>query len=887
MAESDYERLAGLNLGADVTSDKGVTLTVSAGKTPDPDQARDEKVRLLLQKAHRQWRTVDNTESELRNLQKKDLEFSWGAPYQWEAQDIADRQRDGRPCLTINRLNGPIKAVTNQMRSSRPMIQVNPVDDGADPDTAEVFQGLIRRIELQSDADVVYSTAGDRLVRQGRGYWRIITEYADDETRELEIKLKRVRNTFTVYLDPSVLELDGSDANYGFVIEDVPRDEYIARFPDSKLVSLTAFDGIGNAPPDWMPTGKVRIAEWYWVETTTTEKVFVKLQDGSSQTVDSKRIHAMPADLELPSVPGVTFALLLPDPQRPTTPVGVDAGMAPPPEEPGTTTPDAALPEDLMDTPVEQADAIQVVTIEGRRSVNTRKVKFALINGMEILDGNDDKTDGRDWPGKYIPIVQVVGDEFDIDGKVDYRGMVRDAKDSQRMKNYWTSAMTEAIALAPRAPFIGYAGQFENFEDKWGLANRRNFAYLEANPVPLGNGQMAPLPQRNAVEPAIQSMVYASQQAENDLRATTGYFDVQEGETKKEQSGRAILARQKQGEVATSNYMDNLGYGIRFTGRILLDLIPKVYDGLRVRRILGADNQEKTVAVHAGRVPTQADGQPLPPEQLSALLPNPGAIDRIYDLSVGRYDVSISVGPSYQSRRQEAVDSIMQLIQAVPDVAAMSLDILLDAMDWPGAKQIAKRAKKMIPALQDDQGQGGPPPIPPEVQQQMQAMQAELQQTQQVLQQAQQQLQSKAQDLAIKAKAEQDRAQQARAELAMKAQIEQARLAMDQQAAQMQAQIAMMKAEAEIRQRQAETDLKAHLETMRQQMQLRHDADQAAADRVLAHRQAEADREAESTHRTADRQSETALERKRIEADTVLRKQEVKAKARQVAKKTE
>ncbi len=758
----------------------------------DPNVERAAAIGGFLIEARRRFQMIADAESGVRRRMKDDLEFSQGEPFQWRPEDVADRVRDGRPCLTINRLNGPIKQVTNQQRSSRPAIQVNPVDDGADTETAEILQGLIRRIELQSDADIVYATAGDHQVRMGRGYWYVVAEFADDHSFEQELKLRRVRNPFSVYMDPACQQADKSDARFGFVIEDMPRDEYRSVYPNSQLASLIRFTGIGNVPPDWMPEGNVRIASYYYVDIEVSELAFVELPDGSFQTVPSDQLIPVPPEMKPAShVLDETasddreYAFLdtpQPEPQPVQTP---DGQWAMPPEPP----------------PV-------MVIVHGRRPLETRKVKYCKINGVEILEGNADKSAGQDWPGKYVPIVEVIGDEFDIDGRVDLRGMVRDAKDSQRMSNYWKTSMTEQIALASKAPYIGYAGQFENFEDQWALANRKNFPYLEVNLMPLGNGQSAPIPQRQPGPggTAIQAMVYGVQQTENDLRATTGYFDVQAAESRPEQSGKAILARQKQGEIASSNYMDNLGFAIRHTGRILLDLIPHFYDRPRIRRIIGADNQEKTVAMHAGRLPLDPQTkQPITGEQLQQYMQaqSATAIDRIYDLSLGRYDVTISVGPSTQSKRTEATEAMLQVIQSRPDAFEIMGDLLFENMDWPYAKVIAKRLKSRLPPGMQDDGKADPAAQVPQLQQQ-------LQQAQQELKVLQQQIQTK----------------QVEAQADLK--LAQLDIQSRERIAQINAQVNLTATQAKIQADQAATMIEMKFKELEQQLTRTHEARMAA-----------------------------------------------------------
>lgn len=593
----------------------------------------------LIETARKRFRTIVDAESDLRREMLEDRKFRAGE--QWKLEDRKAREEDGRPCLTVNRLPQFIRLVTNQQRQSRPAIQINPVDSGSDPDTAEVFQGIIRHIETSSDAEVAYDTACEHQVEMGRGFWRVLTKYYDDDSDEQDICIERVPNPFSVYIDPAARKADRSDMRYAFVTEDIPKDEYEAVYGKASLLSLEEFAATGDeSVQDWMPEGKVRIAEYFYIET-------VDAQGGKAK----------------------------------------------------------------------------------RRTVKKPVVKWCKINGSSVLERGE-------WAGKYIPIVPVLGDEIDINGKIDLRGIVRDGRDPQRMCNFWETNTAEIILSSNKAPYIGVEGQFEGHEKQWDTANRRNYSRLEYKPVSVA-GQMAPPPQRNQAEPPIQASVMASQQAKANLQDVTGLQDPSHGKGNREESGKAVLARQQQGDLSNSHYLDNLGRSIRQTGRILVDLIPKIYDAPRVLKILGANDEPSQVMVGAGPQNIQAAQQQGIPE----------GVKGIYDLGAGRYDVTISVGPSNQTRRQAAVESMIQFVQAYPNAFPLIGDLLAENMDWPGAKQIAERLKAMLPPqLQEKDGPGAAMALQQQVmqmEQAMQQMQAQLQEAQQMLQSKQIEAQAK------------------------------------------------------------------------------------------------------------------------------------------------
>lgn len=591
-------------------------------KSKDKSSTQD-----FLKTARKRFDLASDAESEIRKLALEDLKFRAGD--QWPDDVKQSRDAERRPCLTINRIPQFIRQITNDQRQNRPSIKVNPVDDKADVETAKVYQGIIRHIEYNSNADTAYDTAFESAVIGGFGYFRIITDYCDPESFDQEILVKRIKNPFSVYLDPSYKEPDGSDANWAFVFEDMTKDDYEAQYGDSKLGSMSDWRTIGDNHAGWVHENRVRVAEYFYKEFET--KTIFQLSDGS--TVDEE-----------------TLALRL-----------------------------------------EQGEILE---IKNEKKTQVPKIKWAKINAVEILEQ-------ADWPGDWIPIVPVLGDELDVDGKKSLEGIVRHAKDPQRMYNYWATSETEAIALAPKAPFIGVEGQFEGHEKKWQAANIKSYPYLEYKPVSIGNVQ-APPPQRNVFEPPVQAITNARMQSSEDLKATTGIYDAALGARANETSGVAIQRRANQAQVANFHLVDNLNRSIRHGGRIIVNLIPKIYDAARAIRILGEDGQQEIVFINKM---FERNGQLVS-----------------YQLDAGRYDVTMDTGPSFATKRQEAVASMMDLTKAYPQIAQIAGDLMVKNMDWPGAQEIAERIKKTLPPnLTQDQNSPNAQ-VPPQVQQQMQQM---------------------------------------------------------------------------------------------------------------------------------------------------------------------
>jgi len=562
---------------------------------------------------------------ESREDELDDLRFMAGSPdnqWQWPADVLATRGSvqgqtiNARPCLTINKLPQHVRQVTNQQRQNRPSGKVIPADDNADVAVAAVFDGIIRHIEYMSDADVAYDTACDNQVTYGEGYIRILTEYAREDSFDQDLRIGRIRNSFSVYMDPTIQDPCGSDAKWCFITEDLLKEEFERMFPDAAPITSIMAQGIGaQSLSQWISQNTVRIAEYFYIDH---EKAKLNLYPGNVTA-----FNGTPQDGQLKAMFG----------------------------QPVRT-----------------------------RTVDRRKVMWVKTNGYEVLDE-------REWIGKYIPVVRVVGNEFEVDGRLYISGLVRNAKDAQRMYNYWTSQEAEMLALAPKAPFIGYGGQFEGYEMQWKTANTTNWPYLEVNPdVTDGAGNVLPLPQRSQPPMAQTGLIQAKMGAAEDIKSTTGQYNASLGQQGNERSGKAIMARVQEGDTGTYHYVDNLGRAIRHITRQLVDMIPKIYDTERIARIIGVDGEVGMAKIN-----------PQQPEPVKPIMDAAGnVIEKIYNPTVGTYDVVITTGPSYLTKRQEAVEAMANILQTSPQLWQVAGDLFIKNMDWPGAQEMAARFKKII-----------------------------------------------------------------------------------------------------------------------------------------------------------------------------------------------
>ena len=346
-------------------------------------------------------------------------------------------------------------------------------------------------------------------------------------------------------------------------------------------------------------------------------------------------------------------------------------------------------------------------------------IYWLKMSGAEILDGP------REYPGDYIPVIAVVGEELHLEERVVRNSVIRFAKDAQRMYNYWRSAQTELIALQPKAPYKMTARQLKGNEAYWNNANTSNLPYLLYNP----DDQAPGAPQREQPPVPSSGMTQEIMLAADDMKATTGIYDAGLGNQSNETSGVAIEKRQIEGDISTSIYVDNLAKSIRHCGRIIVGMIPFIYDQRRTIQVMGEDGQEKMQVIN--------DTQMTPMGPVT-----------FYDTGVGEFSVRIKTGPSYSTKREQAVNSIMEFLRAVPQAAPLVGDLVARNMDWPGADELADRLKKMLPPglieKEDEE-----PPSPEE----QQAMQAQQQAEQEAMQMA------KAKEAADVAKAEAEAAE--------------------------------------------------------------------------------------------------------------------------------
>lgn len=565
----------------------------------------------FLHEVREKFERAAQKERDNRERAEDDIRFA-RLGEQWPEQIRKQREQDARPCLTINRMPTFIRQVVNEARQNRPAITVIPADSGADPETAEMMSGLIRNIEVSSDADIAYDTAVEGAVSGGFGYFRINIAYTDEDTFDRDIVIERISDPLTVYGDPDADSADGSDWNCCFIVSMMTEDEYEERFKGKDKVDWDDLGFTKLASP-WRDGENILVAE-YWHREDVEETIY-QLADGT--VIDRASLEA------------------------------------------------SGLP-------------LQVI---GDRPVTRKKVTQYILSGAEVLETVE-------WAGKYIPIVPVYGDEIIVNGERHLKSLIHDAVDAQREHNFWRSAAAEMVALAPRSPFIGPKGAFETDVGKWSTANSASHAFIEYD------GPVAPARQPGAMQPIAE--MQQAMNAADDMKSIIGIYDASLGARSNETSGVAIRARQRQGDVATFHFIDNLTRAIRHAGRIILNLIPKVYSAQRIVRILGEDNKPKNAQLAPQQMHQQMQAEAAARGQ---------AIGKLYDLTAGKYDLVVKAGPSFGTQREEARAEIVEVVRAYPDAAPVLGPMYLRNSDWPGADDAADKLEAMSGAPQDNGAQ--------------------------------------------------------------------------------------------------------------------------------------------------------------------------------------
>lgn len=619
--------------------------TEGKAKKEDAGFSKDKKKK-ILQVAVERYNTARSEDKDERTKADNDVRFaindnkendSYSPGAQWDAEVARSRlqSKPPRPCLVMNKIPEKIDQVEGEFRQLKPTIKIKAVDNFSDPITAEIYNGIIRHIEYNSNARVAYNTAYSSVLYAGRGAWRIDIEESQDDPFENDVVINRIPDILSLTDDPNVKKLDRSDRMFCFLTEDMPIPTFEKLYPNTSLDDWPEDDRYSQ----WKTEKTVRVAEYWWKEPYK-RTAYQVMRNGQRMTVWELKEG----------------------------------------EEPVAT-----------------------------KTVNSFKVHWCKMIANEIIDGPFD-----DFPSKYIPIIVAIGKENNVGGKQKTRGMVRFAKEPQRMLNYWKSTEAETMALASKSPWLATPKMIGTHKQQWDNSNRQNTSVLYYEADDKFPGQK---PEKNDPPQMSTAYIAASQGMEQDIMSSMNIYKATLGDTGDAISGIALEKRQRQGHVGAYTYNDNFEVSLTYSAKILVDIIPKEYSNERIIRIRGEEGDEKVVPINA-----RPDSPIVARAEVSGLdkkyLQSTDYSDYINDLSVGKYDVVATIGKSYLTQREEALDKIISLLALVPKIGEVAPDLIFGLMEIPMSEEFMARIKKLVPKefrkLEPGEEPVKPPPPTPD-----------------------------------------------------------------------------------------------------------------------------------------------------------------------------
>lgn len=611
---------------------------------------------------------------------------------QYSPEEKKAKENAFKPEITINRLAAPVNIVVNKNAIEASQVKVVPFED-SDIGNAKVKNGLIKHIQFSDKSNAIdaYQWAFFCLATAGFGYWRVDAEYISTKSFDQDLVIGKIEDPFSVYLDP--------DGEYAIILRYMRKDAFEEKYGEGKG---SAEFGESEIRPE--RDGDILIVE-YWEKKCIKTKLY-KVEIPETIT----EIYAQ-VESENDEVDEAINQQL--QPQTQVTPSHILMLLK---EELDEVDEKTGLPKYPEYTKLDERDTERY------------EIKQYLFSG-------DDELEVDDWPGEHIPIVGIYSRKFKMeDGKYFYKPLVYDSIDPQRLYNYYRSQDFELMKQIPKATWQGVEGQFEGHGDEYDNAHRRNTSRLEYKGIQI-NGQFAPPPQRIPPPQVSQGYYQNIQVAAEEIKNTTGIHDPSLGAQGNEVAARAIIARQKQGDLGTHHFTVAINSGFIKTGIIILDQIPFRYDGARTVRIVGEDLADEVVKINQQFIDKDNKQQ-------------------YYDMTGGSYDLKIEAGSNSTTRRQENQENILELARYSPAITEFAPDILLGNFDFDAADDLALRAKagtaikypQLFAMVEQLKGEGGQSSVIlmqlQQAQQQVQQMGQKLQQQGMQMQQLQKQVQN-------------------------------------------------------------------------------------------------------------------------------------------------
>lgn len=547
-----------------------------------------------------------------RELAVEDARFIYSSSGHYDDDTYAKKAED-QPRFSIDRISPALDQVIGDQRQTRTNIKVIPEGGEADVQTARIYDGIVRNIQVQSRADNAYDNAFKEALIGGYGGWRILTEFNDTDFDGQDIKIAPILSAASsLYFDPNAQSYDKRDAAYAFLITTMSEEAFKLEYPEATITDFSDQIYHSGSCAGWFADNMVRVAE-YWRKRPVI-KTIALLSDGRVIDLEDEK----------------------------------------------------AVLDEL---------AQQGITITKTRKVKSHKVEMFNMNGAEVL-GKPNQ-----WAGKFIPLVPQYGKQGIIEGKTFTYGMVRKAKDPSRVYDYATSATVEAVALSPKDPYfyepssvVGYETLYENFNVK-----SQPFMPYTSNPENPG-------PPRRGGAPQVQAaLIGITQQAAQDIEATTGIYAPSLGNAPQLLSEKSVQAQSQKGDRGSFVYQDNAEKSKEYTAEILIDLIPRIMDTQRIVKTLELDGSSKSVTINQAAV----DGfnQPIIDEES-------GKQVIVNDLGKGKYTVIADTGPAFDTQREESARQLIELSGQSEVFANLTPDLIADNLNIVQSDEIKKRVRK-------------------------------------------------------------------------------------------------------------------------------------------------------------------------------------------------
>lgn len=602
----------------------------------------------LLEVAIKRLKRAVEAEADNRRKAVDDLKFLYGD--QWDNEQRLKRERRGRPTLQVNILTKYTEQVGGEMRRNKTQIKARPVDTKASSHVAKIREGIIRNIEYQSSAESIYDQSGKMMIDCGYGAWRVLTKKSEINPFMQDIYLEAVPNPFSVYLDPDAKDSHGSDAEYGFVIDRMLREDFKSEYGFEAPMSGDKPQGADHgAATEYLMSDSTHVVVMEYFYKTHNKRKMAQLTDGQIMTLDEAKKYIEQAEQSYATLKASGGAL--------------NANY---------------IPKIAKETETEET-----------------KIKWAKITESHVLER-------ADWPsGKYIPLILDLGREVNIEGKRCVFGLIRNSKDAQKLKNYWETSLAETVALAPKAQWLLTPTMIKGFETDYAASNEENFPYLKFNPDPSMPGAY---PKRNDPAQVSPGLFAEVARADENIKSCMGMYNADVGDQGPEMSGRAIYARQIPGDTSTYVFLDNHSKAIEYSGKIVNDLIKYVYDTERDARMRNPDGSETFVPINTtvGKAMQKIKEDPakyagMDVDKLKQAGESSGMNADFNLIGEGEYDVIITTGPTFATQRAEAASAMLQLAQVSATMNPLDKFFMVKAMDFDGSDDYAEAIRKTIP----------------------------------------------------------------------------------------------------------------------------------------------------------------------------------------------